>query len=100
MQKSMEHIDLQPPHNEKLLLLSLEVRGLLFWDFEGKREEARDSLKGSLAIALKLKDTKMTTKIYSHLGELEEIESNKNLAIEMMLTANSIVTISWDNWRL
>jgi tetratricopeptide (TPR) repeat protein len=82
MQKSMEHIDLQPPHNEKLLLLSLEVRGLLFRDFEGKREEARDSLKGALAIALKLKDTKMTTKIYSHLGELEEIESNINLAID------------------
>jgi tetratricopeptide (TPR) repeat protein len=82
MQKSMEHIDLQPPHNEKLLLLSLEVRGLLFRDFEGKREEARDSLKGALVIALKLKDTKMTTKIYSHLGELEEIESNKNLAID------------------
>ncbi len=82
MQKSMEHLDLQPPHNEKLLLLSLEVRGLLFRDFEGKREEARDSLKGALAIALKLKDTKMTTKIYSHLGELEEIESNINLAID------------------
>jgi len=79
MQKSMEHIDLQPPHNEKLLLLSLEVRGLLFRDFEGKREEARESLKGALAIALKLKDTKMITKIYSHLGELEEIESNINL---------------------
>jgi tetratricopeptide (TPR) repeat protein len=82
MQKSMEHIDLQPPHNEKLLLLSLEVRGLLFRDFEGKRGEARDSLKGALGIALKLKDTKMITKIYSHLGELEEIKSNINLAID------------------
>lgn len=82
MQKSMEHIDLQPPHNEKLLSLSLEVRGLLFRDFEGKRQEARDSLNGALTIALKLKDTRMITKIYSHLGELEEIESNINLAID------------------
>ena len=82
MQKSMEHIDLQPPHNEKLLLLSLEVRGLLFRDFEGKRQEARDSLKEALTIALKLKDTKMITKIYSHLGDLEEIESNINLATD------------------
>jgi len=82
MQKSMDHIDLQPPHNEKLLLLSLEVKGLLCRDFEGKREEARNSLKGALAIALRLRDTKMITKIYSHLGELEEIEGDINLAID------------------
>lgn len=82
MQRSLAHIDLQPPHNEKLLLLSLEVKGLLFRDFEGRRAEARDSFKGALAIALKLKDSKMITKIFSHLGELEEIEGNINFAID------------------
>lgn len=94
MQKSMEHINAQPPHNEKLLLRSLEVRGLLFRDFEGKRKEARDSLRGALDIALKLNDTKKITIIYSHLGELEEIESNITLAIYYYQKARAILKMS------
>jgi tetratricopeptide (TPR) repeat protein len=95
----IEQLKQQGKSNEELQLMLLDVQGVFFKDYKGEPARARECFEKALHIAKKLGSSRWQGRIYVHLGELEELEGNLDMATKYYEQAYHNIGASGDSDR-